>query len=337
MVFVTGGTGLLGARLIYDLSRKGEEVVALKRSTSDLSVVEGVFNHYEKEQGLAMFEKVKWHVGDVMDVTSLLDGLHEGDEVYHCAAMVSFSPKARDRMMKINVEGTANLVNACLERNVKKLCFASSVASIGKPEAGSEVTEGTKWKTSEGKTNYSISKYNSEKEIWRGIEEGLDAVIVNPTIIMGPGNWRRSSARMFLNVWRGLKFFTAGVNGFVDVRDVTEAMIRLMKSDISAERYIVSSENLAFKTVFDMIAEELGKPKPTFEVTPFYSELFWRLDKMKCMLFGSKPTISKEIARESLNKQYYSVEKLRGALGMDLIPIAQSISDTAKIFLSQNK
>ncbi|MBL4753143.1 MAG: NAD-dependent epimerase/dehydratase family protein [Flavobacteriales bacterium] len=337
MVFVTGGTGLLGARLIYDLVKSGEEVVALKRSTSDLSVVEGIFDHFEKEDGRAKFEKVKWHEGDVTDVPSLLEVLQEGDEVYHCAAMVSFNPKAKTKMMKVNIEGTANLVNACIEKKVRKLCFASSVAAIGKPEVGQEISEETKWKTSEGKSNYSISKYNSEKEVWRGIEEGLDAVMVNPTIILGPGNWRKSSARMFLDVWRGLKYYTAGVNGFVDVRDVTGAMIKLMKSDISAERFIVSSENVAFKEVFDRIAEGLGKEKPTFEITPFYSEIFWRLDKFNSTVFGAKSRISKEIARESQGKAYYSVKKLKEALGMELIPIAQSISDTAEIFLKQHK
>ncbi|MBL4657310.1 MAG: SDR family NAD(P)-dependent oxidoreductase, partial [Flavobacteriales bacterium] len=168
MVFVTGGTGLLGARLIYDLVKSGDDVIALKRSTSDLSVVQNIFAHYENEVGQLMFEKVKWHEGDVNDISSLLDVLEGVDQVYHCAAMVSFSPKAKDKMMKINVEGTANLVNACLAKNVKKLCFASSVAAIGKPDEGAEVTEETKWKTSDGKTNYSISKYNSEKEVWRG-------------------------------------------------------------------------------------------------------------------------------------------------------------------------
>lgn len=327
---------MLGARLIYDLVKTGEEVVALKRSTSDLSVVEGIFNHYEKDQGTAMYEKVRWHEGDVTEITSLLEILCEGDDVYHCAAMVSFNPKARDRMMKVNIEGTANLVNACLDKKVRKLCFASSVAAIGKPEEGDEVTEDTKWKTADGKPNYSISKYNSEKEVWRGIEEGLDAVIVNPTIILGPGNWRKSSARMFLDVWKGLKFYTNGVNGFVDVRDVTSAMIKLMKSDISAERYIISSENVSFKEVLDRMAEGLGKPKPTFEVTPFYSEIFWRLDKFMSF-FGAKSKITKEIARESQAKAYYSVKKLKSALGMDLIPVAQAISDTAEIFLAQKK
>lgn len=335
MAFVTGGTGLLGARLIYDLVKAGEEVVALKRSTSDLSVVEGVFNYYEKEEGPAMYEKVRWHKGDVTDVPSLLDVLNEGDEVYHCAAMVSFNPKARDKMMKVNVEGTANLVNACLEKKVRKLCFASSVAAIGRPVEGVEVTEDTKWKTSDGKSNYSISKYNSEKEVWRGIEEGLEAVIVNPTIIMGPGNWKKSSARMFLNVWRGLKFYTTGVNGFVDVRDVTGAMIKLMKSDVSADRFIISSESVSFKSVFDLIADGLGKPRPTFEVTPFYSEIFWRLDRIKSLL-GGKASVSKEIARESQHKSYYSVDKLKGALGVEMIPIAESVSDTSRIFLAQH-
>ena len=335
MAFVTGGTGLLGARLIYDLVKGGQKVVALKRDGSDLSIVENLFDYYEGLQARAMYNGIRWVKGDVTNITSLLEAIDEGDDVYHCAAMVSFNPKAKNRIMKVNVEGTANLVNACLEKKVRKLCFASSVAALGRPVEGEQVTEDTRWKTTDGKSNYSVSKYNSEKEVWRGIEEGLEAVMVNPTIILGPGNWKKSSARMFLNVWRGLKFYTTGVNGFVDVRDVTTAMITLMKSDVSAERFIINSESLPFKSVFDMIADGLGKPRPTFKVTPFYSELFWRMDKIKSLL-GGRPTVSKEIARESQNKSYYSVDKLKGALGVEMTPIAQSVSDTSKVFLAQH-
>ena len=330
MVFVTGGTGLLGARLIFDLVSSGNQVRALKRSTSDLSVIQDVF----KQNGQPL-DQIEWMDGDVMDYYSLLDGLQDVDEVYHCAAMVSFNPKAKDAMMKINVEGTANLVNACVEIGIRKLCYASSVAAIGHATHGSIISEKTDWKTSAGKSNYSISKYQSEQEVWRGIEEGLQAVIVNPSIIIGPGHWKRSSARMFLDVNRGMKYYTSGINGFVDVRDVTKSMIRLMESDIVAERYIINGENLAFKEVFDGIADALGKKRSTIKVRPWLLEVFWRMDKIRTLLTHGKPVISKEIAREAYNISKYSNQKINEAIKLDFTPIKQSIKDTAEVFINQ--
>ena len=330
MVFVTGGTGLLGARLIFDLVSAGHQVRALKRSTSDLSVVQDVF----KQNGHSLGQ-IEWVDGDVMDYYSLLDGLQDVDDVYHCAAMVSFNPKAKDAMMKINVEGTANLVNACVEMGIRKLCYTSSVAAIGHVTNDSMITEKTDWKTSAGKSNYSISKYQSEQEVWRGIEEGLDAVIVNPSIIIGPGQWKRSSARMFLDVNRGMKYYTSGINGFVDVRDVTESMIRLMESDIVSERYIINGENLAFKEVFYGIADALKKKRPTIKVQQWMLEVLWRVDKVRTLITRGKPVISKEIAREANNISKYSNQKINEAIKLNFTPIKQSIKDTAEVFINQ--
>jgi len=337
MVFVTGGTGLLGANLIYELIRQEKDVVAIKRPSSDLSVIKGLFYFHQKEAGVQLFEKIKWTDGDILDIHSLLDSIEKDCEVYHCAAMVSFNPRAREKMLKVNVEGTANVVNACLEKKVKKLCFASSVASIGIPQKGDLITEDAIWKTDDGKTNYSISKYLSEKEVWRGIEEGLNAVIVNPTIIIGPGNWKRSSARMFYDVWSGLKFYTSGVNGFVDVRDVNRGMIKLMESEINAERFILNGNNLPFKEVFGMIADALGKPRPNIHISSFVAELFWRFEKFRTLIIGGKPLITKEIAKESNNKQYYSTDKIAQCLGIEFSPILESVKHTAKVFLQQKK
>ncbi|HIA36672.1 MAG TPA: NAD-dependent epimerase/dehydratase family protein [Flavobacteriales bacterium] len=335
MDFVTGGTGLLGANLIYELIRQEKDVVAIKRPTSDLSVIKGIFDFHQKEAGAQLFEKIKWMDGDILDIHSLLDSIEKDCEVYHCAAMVSFNPRAREKMMKVNVEGTANVVNACLEKKVKKLCFASSVASIGIPPKDILITENAAWKSDDGKSNYSISKYESEKEVWRGIEEGLNAVIVNPTIIVGPGNWKRSSARMFHDVWSGLKFYTSGANGFVDVRDVATVMIKLMKHEVSGERFILNGDNLPFKEVFGMIADALEKPRPNFLITPFLAEMFWRFEKIRSFLMRGKPLITKEIARESNNKSYYSTDKIRQLLEVEFFPIAESVNHAASVFLQQ--
>ncbi|PCH98102.1 MAG: hypothetical protein COB85_02200 [Bacteroidetes bacterium] len=335
MVFVTGGTGLLGARIIFDLLNSGVPVRALKRESSDLSIIESTFKFYENESQKNNYESIEWVEGDITDIASLNIAMQGVDKVYHCAAMVSFHPKARERMMHVNIQGTANVVNACIDNSVGKLCFASSVASLGRNTKGDPTTEETYWKSNSDNTNYSISKYASEQEVWRGSEEGLDVVIVNPTIIIGPGNWKKSSARMFLNVWRGLDYYTSGRNGFVDIRDVSKAMILLMDSDIKSERYLLNSENLAFRDVFNWIADSLDKKRPTIEITKFKSEIFWRLDKLKSLLTGSKRSITKEIARESGKVHAYSSEKIKKELNMEFIPIKKAIGDTGKIFLAQ--
>ncbi|HHZ64956.1 MAG TPA: NAD-dependent epimerase/dehydratase family protein [Flavobacteriales bacterium] len=337
MVLVTGGTGLLGARIIFDLVNAGVEVCALKRSSSDLSIIEATFGFYESESGQNNYGAINWVEGDITDVTSLNAAMEGVNKVYHCAAMVSFHPKVRDRMMHVNIQGTANVVNACIDSAVKKLCFASSVASLGRNENGNPTTEDTPWKVGAENSNYSISKYAAEQEVWRGSEEGLDMVIVNPTIIIGPGNWKKSSARMFLNVWRGLDYYTSGQNGFVDIRDVSKAMIALTDSELKSERFLLNAENLPFKDVFDWIADSLGKKRPAVKVSKLMSEIFWRLDKLKSMLTGTKRSVTREIARESSKVHTYSSEKIRKEIGLEFIPIKKSIEDTGKIFLTQVK
>ena len=337
MVLVTGGTGLLGARIIFDLVNSGVQVRALKRDSSDLSIIEATFGYYESESGQNNYSSINWVEGDITDITSLNTAMEGVEKVYHCAAMVSFHPKARDRMMHVNIQGTANVVNACIDNSVKKLCFASSVASLGRNDNGDPTTEKTPWKSNAENSNYSISKYASEQEVWRGSEEGLDVVIVNPTIIIGPGNWKKSSPRMFLNVWRGLKYYTTGENGFVDIRDVSKAMIMLTDSDIKSERFLLNAENLYFKDVFDWIEDSLGVKRPAVKVTKFKSEIFWRLDRLKSILTGSKRSITREIARESSKVHTYSSEKIKREIGLEFIPIKKSIEDTGKIFLAQVK
>lgn len=325
---VTGATGLVGSHLLLDLVKRGEKVRALKRETSDISFVKKLLGDLERE--------VEWVEGDVLDLPSLEKATEEAEEVYHCAAIVSFYPEDASALMKINVEGTANVVNACLEKKVKKLCYVSSTSAIGKTKNGELITEKNKWRDGWAESKYSLSKYLSEVEVWRGMEEGLEAVIVNPSIVVGPGNWGKSSTDIFPKVWSGeLKFFSGGGNAFVDVRDVSKAMIALMKSEIHSERFLLVSENLPYKAFFEIVAENLGKPKAKIKVNPLLAELGWRLDKLRSGLTGKKELITKETARAANETRCYSNEKIKKAIGIDFIPVAQSVKETSAVFLRE--
>ena len=334
MIFVTGGTGLVGIHLLLDLTRQGKAVRALKRPTSDLSVVQRVFNYYQHPD---LFEKIEWVDGDVLEMPGLMEAMEGCDWVYHSAAWVSYQPGDRQKMLQINIEGTANMVNAALELGVKKFCHVSSVAAMGKPVDGSVITEETPWKLSQAPTQYSISKHYSEREVWRAAEEGLNVVIVNPCLILGPGEWERSSGTVFKAVWEGLKFWTSGVNAFVDARDVSKAMIALMESDISSERYLLIGNNLPYRDFFNMVADELDRPRPKWKATPFMTKIAWRAERLKQFLTGKVPVITRESVRSAFHKSEFSNEKVKRDLGFEFIPVEQSVKDTSRAFLMDMK
>lgn len=330
MILVTGATGLVGSHLLLDLALKGEKLRALKRADSDLFPVVNLFSSHA-----GLLETIEWVDGDVLDVFSLEKAFKEIKKVYHCAAFVSFLPQETERMLKTNIDGTANVVNLCLENKIEKLCHVSSVAAINRINEDEIIDENTQWKISNQNSNYAISKYGAEREVWRGIAEGLNAVVVNPTIIIGPGNWKTGSTVMFPQVWKGLKFYTDGTMGFVDVRDVTKAMICLMDSTISNERFIINSENLQFRKVFDWIAEGLKKPKPSVYANPFLRGAAWRTEAVKNYLFKTHPLITKETALSAGKKVQFSNEKIKRTIGIDFMPVKKSVKDTCEVFLQQ--
>lgn len=336
MILVTGGNGLLGTHLLYELTSMGENVRVLKRATSDISNVERVFNHYSSN-AIELLKKIEWVDGDILDVFSLDDALVGVDKVYHCAAIVSFKQKEKEKIYKVNAEGTANVVNACLRSGVKKLCHVSSTAALGKSDRNEIITEETKWKVSKQNSNYSISKFNAEREVWRGTVEGLHAVIVNPCVILGPGNWDDSSTAMFKTSYNGLKFYTEGGNAFVDVRDVAKVMVQLMESEIESERFLTIGENLKFKTIFDMMAIEMGKEKPKIRVEHELSEFGWRYEGLRTFITGSEPRITKEMARAAHQTFEYSNEKLKNAIGFEFTPIQDTIKNTVEFFKKEGK
>ncbi len=335
MILVTGATGLVGSHLVYELVKNGWRVRAIRRPESDLQLIRAVFRIYSEEQE-ELFSRIEWIEGDIMDIYSLENAMEDVEYVYHCAAIVSFHPKDHKKMLKVNVEGTANVVNAAISKGVRKLCHISSIAALGRPEnMDMVIDENLVWKASRNNSMYAISKYGSEREVWRGTVEGLDAVVVNPSIILGVAGPVKGSSRLFTTVWKGLKFYPPGINGFVDVRDVVKAMIDLMESDIKNERFILNSENLKYKRLFELIAEGLGKKAPFIRSGKFIAEAGWRMEMMRGYLFGTKPLITKETARTAMNKYLYSTEKIKEAIGFEFTPLEESIKAYCEIFKSE--
>ena len=337
MILVTGGTGLVGTHLLYDLVRSGKKVRALKRNSSDISSVKKVFSYYSSDVDELMKE-IEWVNADLLDVYTLLDVMEGVTDVYHCAAMVSFEPKHIDEMLRVNIEGTANMVNAALEKGIRKFCHISSIATVGRSEHGAVSTEETFWKSSPDNSNYAISKYGAEREVWRAAEEGLNVVIVNPSLIIGAGNWQQSSSNMFSKAYKGIKFYTDGENGFVDVRDVASVAIKLMESEIKNQRYLLNSENTTYKYFFDLIHSELGKPLPSIKAGKYLSAFAWRVEKIRSFFSNAVPLITKETAHSANSISRFSNQKIKTIFpDHEFISVEQSIKDTCKLFLQDLK
>ncbi|MBC9931614.1 NAD-dependent epimerase/dehydratase family protein [Chitinophaga qingshengii] len=322
MILVTGGTGFLGSYLIRSLVAAGKPVRALYRTAPS-----------PRLQDLS--GKIEWIQGDILDVCVLEDAMQGVTQVYHCAAIVSFQPGNADNLMKINVEGTANVVNMALDAGVKKMVYVSSVASIGRAKEQAAIDEDCEWEESSNNSRYSISKFQGEMEVWRGIAEGLDAVIVNPSIILGAGFWDEGSGTLIKNAWKEFPYYTEGVNGFVDVHDVVKAMIMLMDSSVSGERFILSADNWGYRQLFTTMAHALGKKPPHIAAKPWMAAIVWRLEKLRGMFTGKQPLVTKETARTAQLKVYYDNQKIKNTLpDFHFRPLEETIQEIAAAFLA---
>ncbi len=331
MILVTGGTGLVGTHLLFDLTTQQQQVRAIKRTNSNLESVREVFCYYS-DNGNQLFDAIEWVDGDLTDINSLLEAMEGVTHVYHCAAMVSFQPGDAAALLKANGEGTANVVNAALDRNVKKLCYVSSTAAIGKTLREEHLDESCWWKASNENSNYAISKYSGEREVWRASEEGLTTVIVNPSIIVGPGNWNKSSVSVFKTIWNGFKYYTTGINGFVDARDVSRAMMQLMESDIHNERFLLVGKNTTYKEFFTLIAQSMNKPVPKKEASEWMTGLGWRIQRLQSMFTGKASGLTKETHISSHCKYHYSNKKIKEALGFEFTSLKEAVDNTGKFF-----
>lgn len=315
MILVTGATGFLGAELIHLLTSKGAEVRALKRASSVIP---------------AAIEKnplVEWVEADINDISALEDAFEGVDQVYHCAALVSFNPKDKAKLLKINIEGTGNVVNLCAA-NSARLLHVSSVAALGNAKKGALITEKDFWEYDPNVHSYAISKYEGEMEVWRGIAEGLDAVIVNPSVIIGAGAGFEGSGAIFKLVKDGLSYYTKGATGIVDVSDVAKSMIALMNSQETAERFTISAENYDYQQFFAEIAKGFGVKAPHKEAKPWMMGIAWRVARFAALFTGKPAALTSDAARSSLNESLYSNEKIKQTIGIQFKSLKQSIEET---------
>jgi len=271
---------------------------------------------------------------DILDPISLDEAMEDVDAIIHSAAVISFNPADKKKMYYVNIQGTANVVNAAIEKNISRLVHISSVAALGRSKTGGHVNEEKRWQDSNVNTHYAISKYKAEMEVWRGIGEGLNAVIVNPSTILGYGDWDVSSCRIFKTIYHEFPWYSTGINGFVDIEDVARTTVLLMQSDIKEQRFIANGDNWTFQQLFNSIADGFGKKHPHRKATPFLGNVAWRIEKLKTLLSGERPLLTKESARVANSYVFFENDKLLKALPQfSFTPLQESIQKTCKKYL----
>jgi dihydroflavonol-4-reductase len=325
MILVTGGSGFLGRHLVRHLSAKGLQVRAL-------------YNSHPPKEALTSLPGVKWVRCDLLDIFEVEEVMDGVNEIYHCAAIVSFDPARRSEMLHFNPESTANIVNQALIQGIRKMVYVSSVAALGRSgDAAKEITEEEEWGESKYNSAYGLSKYLAETEVWRGVGEGLNAVVINPAVMLGDGDWTRGSAQIMTIANNEFPFYTKGVNGWVGVNDVVTIMAMLMASDIEGERFIVSEGNYPFREIFTIMAKALNKKPPTHFASPFVTGIVWRLYAVKSRITGAPPVITKETAGNAQGFSYYNNSKLLAAFpGFSYTHIAAAIADMARAFVNES-
>ena len=323
MVLVTGGTGFLGAYIIQNLVQKNIPVRALRRSAALPFFIPR-----------NLLDRVEWVDGDVLDVMALEEAMAGVSSVIHSAAVVSFSKDKRRQMYSVNVDGTENVVNMALEAGVQRLAHVSSVAALGRTGNSETVSEKKKWEENSRNTHYAITKYQSEMHVWRAFGEGLEGVIINPSTILGYGNWHTSSCAIFKNAYNEFPWYTEGVNGFVGVEDVAEAAVQLLQSGINEKKFIVNAENWSFRRLFDTIADGFGKKRPHREATPALGSLAWRMEGLKSLVSGKAPLLTRETAKVAQSKTLFDNSALLEALpGFRYTPLDSVIRISCEKYL----
>jgi len=323
---VTGATGLLGSHVVLKLLQQGKTVVAAKQSSSDLTKVKHCFSYYTKDAE-TLFNRIKWVDLDITDVYSIEEALNGIEHVYHCAGFVSFLEKDFPKLTLLNETGTANLVNACVAKKIRSFCHASSLSTINNADYEGELSEKIFWKTSGKESSYAISKYNAEREVWRGIEEGLNAVIVNPGFILAPGFWKQSSGKIFAFCKKGNMFYTDGSTAYVDVNDVVEVMVQLMDKQIFNERFILIENSYTFKDIFTQIQQKFGRSAPSIKSGIYLLQIGRIADAIFSTITGKDRVLTTNTIRTAIGHKKYSNLKVKNTLSFSFKPIKEVLND----------
>jgi len=333
MILITGGTGLVGGHLLLRLAGGGSTVRALYHNEENISKTKKLFAHHSR---FADFETIQWVAGDITDVPSLEAAFAGVTHVYHCAAYISFDPRDEDILRKVNIEGTANMVNCALAFGVEKFCHVSSIAALGDPLiAGSTITEETDWNPEVYHSDYQISKYGAEMEVWRGWQEGLKVVIVNPGLIFGYGYWEQGTGAVFKSVKQGQYFYTPGVVGIVAVEDVSDIMLRLMESNVSGERYTLVAENPTLKEMLDIVAKGMNKSGPFIYATKLLTAIAWRMDWLLSKLLMRKRLLTRHMAQTAYTTEPLDSTKIINALHYKFTDMKPYLEKLAADYLKQ--
>ncbi len=339
---VTGGTGFLGAYLLYYLLQEGKTVKALKRSDSSLAHLMLVFRYLGEQEGLTITRSeelakgIEWYDADLQDTEKLRSALAGVEVIYHSAAKVSFNPRERDAITATNVEGTANLVNLAIEQGVSYFYHISSVSSLNR-QHNQWVDEQMGRFPESFPTVYAESKFRGEREVWRGFAEGLEGLIINPALIIGPGHWDRGAGSLFKQVYKGMPFYPPGSNAYVDARDVVECLFKLRDTPSAYKnRFIVVGETIPMRDVMTWIAEGFGVKRPRYKanLAMSLSVAYW--ESLKSFLTGKPPLLTPDLARMGTNTFYYDTSKLQSHINHTFRSIESSLRETCQFILEHN-
>jgi len=322
---VTGGTGIVGARLAFDLLQKGHSVRCTKRKNSDTEFVKDVFKFYDSDQGEIQFRKLEWVQADFLDILQMEKAVEGVESIYHTAALVSYRKKDRKKLIETNVKGTANLVNLAIDSNISSFCHISSVAALGMPNEAGIIDEESKWNKNRIRSNYALSKYLAEREVWRGCGEGLNTVIVNPSIILGPAKADQSSGSLMHLLKKGISYYPGGQTGYVDVRDVSKLSIELAEKKVFGDRFVLNSENLTYQSILETAARIFGNDSPKIKVGRTALEAARLVDSAKSLFSGKAPKITSETVKSALRKSTFSSRKIKSELNRKFIPVEESL------------
>jgi dihydroflavonol-4-reductase len=329
-ILVTGATGMVGAHILEKLIKEGKTTVAIKRANSSTDYVRRLFSYYNNND----FNKIIWRDADITDFSSIIEAFDDVEFVIHAAGMVSFDPKESKNVFTINATGTQNIVNACLEKGIKKLVYISSVAALGKTKPEVLINENTAWKDDNTQSPYSVSKYKAECEVWRGIEEGLNGIVLSPSIVIGPCIDNKSSGMLIKAFENGATFYTEGTFGFVDVRDVAAIAVNLLEKAINQERFIVSSENLGYRNVINLLCDMYGKKHPYIKANKLLLRIAVIFEWLKSKISGHTPGLTKYTISSSLEKNSYSNQKIIKELNYTFFCIKDAIGNSVNFRLN---
>ncbi len=318
MILVTGATGFLGAELVVQLLQVESKIRCIKRESSQIP-----------NKLIPYQQQIEWLNADILDFSDLEVAFEGITNVYHCAALVSFEPSLKKKLIEVNVEGTANVVNLCIENEIEKLVHVSSIATLADAKADELIDETFFWEGFEKHEGYAVSKYRAEMEVWRGINEGLNAVIVNPSLIIGEDAGTEGTGSLFETIRKGMSYYPIGGTGLVDVKDVAKSMILLMTNDNINERFILNAENILYKDLFEVSANAFGITAPEKALKPWMLKLAWRANQLKNLFTGSKGGLNKTTVQSASKVSRFSNQKIKNAIGIEFIPVKESITKIA--------